>query len=316
MTRNRLATTTLILVSAAAALVAQAPATPTPIMTEKSSGTGPLNRLSFRAIGPATPSGRVDDLAVLESDPTTFYVAMATSGIYKTTNGGTTFTNVFDNETTSSVGAVAIAQTDANLVWAGTGEGNNRQSSSWGEGVFKSTDGGRTWKNMGCASTQNLESDRRPVDFSVVYVAALGICGRPAASAASSRPPTAASPGTAAVRGRRHRRDRVGDGSVRTQGRCTPRRISVAAQQWGINGGGPGSAIRSRATPARRGRGSRAEFRPAPRADRPRRLPRTERALRAHRARERGRRVPVGRRRGELEENEQRGPAPMYFSHD
>ena len=135
---------TLALSLATAVLVAQAPPPPTPIMTEKSAGTGPLDRLSFRSIGPATPSGRVDDFAVLESDPTTFYVAMATSGIYKTTNGGTTFSNVFDNESTSSVGAVAIAPTDANLVWAGTGEGNNRQSSSWGEGVFKSTDGGRS----------------------------------------------------------------------------------------------------------------------------------------------------------------------------
>ncbi len=65
---------------------------------------------------------------------------MATSGVYKTTNGGTTFTPVFDNETTGSIGAIAIAPTDANLVWVGTGEGNNRQSSSWGEGVFKSTE--------------------------------------------------------------------------------------------------------------------------------------------------------------------------------
>ena len=74
----------------------QAPAPPTPVFTEKSSGIGPLDRLWFRPIGPATPSGRVDDLAVLESDPTTFYVAMATAGIYKTTNAGTTCTSVFD----------------------------------------------------------------------------------------------------------------------------------------------------------------------------------------------------------------------------
>jgi len=100
----------------------QAPAPPTPVFTEKSAGNGPLDRLWFRPIGPATPSGRVDDLAVLEGDPTTFYVAMATAGIYKTTNAGTTFTSVFDNEGTGSCGAVAIAPTDANLVWAGTGE--------------------------------------------------------------------------------------------------------------------------------------------------------------------------------------------------
>lgn len=161
--------------SSTALLVAQAPPRPTPVMTESSAGKGPLDRLSFRAIGPATPSGRVDDLAVLESDPATFYVAMATAGIYKTTNAGTTFTNVFDNEGSSSVGDVAIAPTDANLVWAGTGENNNRQSSSWGDGVYKSTDGGRNWKNMGLrASKQIARIIVDPVDFNIVYVAALG----------------------------------------------------------------------------------------------------------------------------------------------
>ena len=107
--------------------------------------------------GPSAP----DDLAVLESDPTTFYVAMATSGIYKTTNAGTTFTNVFDDEGTGSVGDVAIAPTDANLVWVGTGENNNRQSASWGDGVYKSTDGGRTWKNMGLRQQADRAHHRR-----------------------------------------------------------------------------------------------------------------------------------------------------------
>ena len=155
--------------------LAQAPPTPTPAFTDNSMGKGPLDRLDFRAIGPATPSGRIDDFAVLESDPATFYVATATAGIYKTVNGGTTFTPVFDNEGTGSVGDVAIAPTDPNLVWAGTGEDNNRQSSSWGDGVYKSTDGGRTWKNMGLkASKQIARIIVDPMDFDVVYVAALG----------------------------------------------------------------------------------------------------------------------------------------------
>ena len=95
---------------------AQAPPPQTPVFTAQSAGNGPLDRLYFRSIGPATPSGRVDDLAVLESDPSTFYVAMATAGVYKTTNAGTTFTPVFDNEGTGSIGAIAIGATDANLV--------------------------------------------------------------------------------------------------------------------------------------------------------------------------------------------------------
>ena len=112
---------------------------------------------------------------MLESDPTTFYVAMATAGVYKTTNAGTTFTPVFDNEGTGSVGAIAIAPTDANLVWVGTGEANNRQSSSWGDGVYKSTDGGRTWKNMGLRDTKQIARIIvDPVDFNVVYVASPG----------------------------------------------------------------------------------------------------------------------------------------------
>ena len=176
-----------------AAVLAQAPAPPTPIMTEKSAGTGPLDRLWFRPIGPATPSGRVDDLAVLESDPTTFYVAMATAGIYKTTNAGTTFTPVFDNEGTGSVGAIAIAPTDANLVWAGTGEGNNRQSSSWGDGIYKSTDGGRSWKNMGLRNSRQIaQGHRRPGGLQRrLRGGRSAICGAPAASAASTRPPMA-----------------------------------------------------------------------------------------------------------------------------
>ena len=157
------------------ALSAQAPPAPTPAMTEASTGTGPLDRLAFRQIGPGAPSGRIDDFAVLESDSDTFYVAAATGGIHKTTNGGVTFTPVFDHESTSSIGDIAIAPTDANLIWAGTGENNNRQSSSWGDGVFKSSDGGRSWKNMGLrASRQIARVIVDPVDFNVVYVAALG----------------------------------------------------------------------------------------------------------------------------------------------
>ena len=110
-----------------------------------SSANSPLDKLHFREIGPATPSGRIDDFAVLESNPAVFYVASATGGLWKTTNQGTTFEAQFTNETTSSIGDVAIAPNDANLVWVGTGENNNRQSSSWGDGIYKSTDGGANW---------------------------------------------------------------------------------------------------------------------------------------------------------------------------
>src|SRR5918993_1857799 len=175
MTRNRIALATLALTLSTTALIAQAPAPQTPVFTANSTGSGPFDRLFFRPIGPATPSGRVDDLAVLESDPTTFYVAMATAGVYKTTNAGTTFTTVFDNEGSSSAGAIAIAPTDPNLVWVGTGEANNRQSSSWGDGVYKSADGGRSWKNMGLRDSKAIARIIvDPINFDVVYVAATG----------------------------------------------------------------------------------------------------------------------------------------------
>src|SRR5262245_48260908 len=96
-----------------------------------------LSRLTFRSIGPATMGGRVDDFAVSARQPSTFYVGVATGGVWKTVNNGTTWESVFDTQEVSSIGAVAVAQDNPNLVWVGTGESNNRQSSSWGAGVFK-----------------------------------------------------------------------------------------------------------------------------------------------------------------------------------
>jgi len=137
---------------------------------------GPFDRLRFRSIGPATMSGRVDDLAVLERDPRVYYIATATGGLWKTENNGVTLTPVFDSASTLvSIGDVAIAQDDPNLVWVGTGENNNRQSSSWGDGVYKSADGGKTWKNMGLRDSKQIAGVIvDPVDHDVVYVAALG----------------------------------------------------------------------------------------------------------------------------------------------
>ncbi len=134
--------------------------------------TSPFAGLRFREIGPASPAGRIDDFAVLENNPAVFYVATATGGLWKTVNQGTTFNTVFDNETTSSIGDVAIAPTDANLVWVGTGENNNRQSSSWGDGVYKSVDGGKSWNNMGLRDSKHIARIIvDPVDSDVVYVA-------------------------------------------------------------------------------------------------------------------------------------------------
>jgi photosystem II stability/assembly factor-like uncharacterized protein len=173
MFATRIATRTFTLLITFSLLLVWSPSGFT--QEDKSASSSPFNGLRFREIGPASPAGRIDDFAVLESNPAIFYVATATGGLWKTVNQGTTFDTVFDNEATSSIGDVAIAPSDANLVWVGTGENNNRQSSSWGEGVYKSVDGGKSWKNMGLRDSKHIARIIvDPVDSDVVYVAALG----------------------------------------------------------------------------------------------------------------------------------------------
>ena len=156
----------LLFAACPAGLAAQAVAAPPPDL---------LNRLTFRSIGPATMGGRVDDVAVYDARPRVFYVGAATGGVWRTSNDGTTWTPVFDHEDVASVGAVAVAQDDSDLVWVGTGEDNNRQSSSWGDGVYKSADGGRSWQKMGLAESRHIgRIVIDPQDHDVVYVAATG----------------------------------------------------------------------------------------------------------------------------------------------
>ena len=134
-----------------------------------------LDGLTFRNIGPANMSGRFVDIAVVESDPYVYYAASATGGVYKTENNGVTFEPVFEKEATHSVGDIAVHQKEPNVVWVGTGERANRQSSSWGDGVYKSTDGGETWTNVGLRDTKHIgRIVLHPDDTDVVYVAAMG----------------------------------------------------------------------------------------------------------------------------------------------
>jgi photosystem II stability/assembly factor-like uncharacterized protein len=131
--------------------------------------------ITRRDVGPVFMSGRISDLAVYEDDPAIFYAASASGGLLKTINGGTTWENVFDSQTTVSIGDIAINPTDPNVIWVGTGEANNRQSSSWGDGVYKSTDGGKTWKNMGLRDSHHIgRIIVDPQDTDIVYVAAVG----------------------------------------------------------------------------------------------------------------------------------------------
>lgn len=134
-----------------------------------------LANLKARSVGPVNMGGRITGLAVYEKEPRIFYVAAASGGIFKTENGGLTFKPQFQNENSASIGAVAVSQSDPNIVWVGTGEATSRNSVAWGDGVYKSTDGGKTWTNMGLKETMHIgKVVIDPKNPDIVYVAALG----------------------------------------------------------------------------------------------------------------------------------------------
>lgn len=134
-----------------------------------------VKSLQFREIGPTTMGGRVDDFAVVESNPNIMYAGTASGGVFKTVNGGNTWVPVFDDQPVSTIGDVTVSQSEPDTVWVGTGESNNRQSSSWGNGVYKSLDGGKTWENMGLKDSHHIGRILiHPTNPNVVYVAAAG----------------------------------------------------------------------------------------------------------------------------------------------
>ena len=143
-----------------------------------SAGSGlPASALSgfrFRSIGPAFTSGRVVDVAV-HPNKRTWYVAAASGGVWKTENAGTTWTPIFDGQGSYSIGAVTLDPRNPDVVWVGTGENNAQRSVSFGDGVYKSEDGGRTWKRMGLTQSEHIgKIVIDPRDSKVVYVAAQG----------------------------------------------------------------------------------------------------------------------------------------------
>jgi photosystem II stability/assembly factor-like uncharacterized protein len=134
-----------------------------------------LKGLKARAIGPAVMGGRVSDLAVDPRQPTTFYVALATGGLWKTANNGVTFEPVFDAQPVQSLGAVSVAPSDSDVVWVGSGEGNDRNSSGWGDGVYVSTNGGGSWQNVGLTNSRAIRHIVvHPTNAQVAWVAAAG----------------------------------------------------------------------------------------------------------------------------------------------
>jgi photosystem II stability/assembly factor-like uncharacterized protein len=157
-------------------LLAQAPQQQAPPPPPINQSDDPLLRnFQWRAIGPANMGGRIDDIAVDESNPSTYYIGLAGGGLWKTTNNGTTWTPIFDEYVISSIGDIALAPSNPNIIYVGTGEPNNRQSSTFGGGMYKSTDGGKKFEFIGLKETQSIARVVvHPKDPNIVYVAAIG----------------------------------------------------------------------------------------------------------------------------------------------
>jgi photosystem II stability/assembly factor-like uncharacterized protein len=134
-----------------------------------------FNNFRLRAIGPAIMSGRVKVVAVHPEDKQTWYIGVSSGGVWKTTNSGTTFTPVFQNEGSYSIGSVVIDEKNPNVIWVGTGEANNQRSVGWGDGIYRSDDAGRSWRNVGLKDSQHIgRIVIDPRDSKVVYAAAYG----------------------------------------------------------------------------------------------------------------------------------------------
>jgi hypothetical protein len=155
---------------------AQAPVPPPPPRTAINLPADPLLRgFRWRSIGPAGQGGRIDDFTVDEKNPSTYYIGFAVSGVWKTTNYGTTFEPIFDTYGVSSIGDLSLAPSDSNILYVGTGEANNRQTSSPGNGLWKSTDAGAHFTNIGLTDSQSIARIVvHPKDPNTVWVAVAG----------------------------------------------------------------------------------------------------------------------------------------------
>jgi len=137
--------------------------------------SGNVSALKFRNVGPALTAGRIADIAVNPNNTKEYYLAVASGGIWKTTNAGVTYKPIFDNQGSYSTGCVTIDPNNNNIVWVGSGENNNQRSVAYGDGVYKSEDGGNTWKNMGLKKSEHIHKIIvDPNNSNIVYVAANG----------------------------------------------------------------------------------------------------------------------------------------------
>lgn len=207
-------------------------------------GPETLDNLRFRPIGPAVTGGRIHDVEALPDDPSTIYAATATGGLWKTTNKGTTWDPIFDDQPVSTFGDVSVASSNSDVVWAGTGEQNNRQSTSWGNGVYRSVDAGSTWTHLGLEETRHIGRVKvHPEDPDVAYVAALGNLWAPSRERGVYKTTDGGTTWTKVLFVNKY------TGAVDlAMDPENPDVLYAAAYQrlrrtWGFNGGGPGSGI-------------------------------------------------------------------------
>ena len=138
---------------------------------EKTSFSG----LKFRSVGPALTSGRISDFAMHPDNPKHYYVAVSSGGVWKTVNNGNTYKPIFDSQGSYSIGCVTLDPTNPSIVWVGTGENNNQRSVAYGDGIYKSEDAGKSWKNMGLKNSEHIGNIVvHPEDGNTVFVAAIG----------------------------------------------------------------------------------------------------------------------------------------------
>src|SRR5204863_2053289 len=134
-----------------------------------------FKNLKARSIGPAVMGGRVSDIAIDPHNPFIFYVGLGHGGVFKTNDNGVSFEPIFDKQPMLSIGALAVAPSDSDVIWVGTGEANDRNSSDWGDGIYRSTDSGETWQNVGLKESRTIArivvDPKKP---EIAYVAALG----------------------------------------------------------------------------------------------------------------------------------------------
>ncbi len=157
-------------------LLAQKKAKTTPAAPDYGAFTSStLSGLAFRSIGPAVTSGRIADFAVNPNNHSEYYVAAAAGGVWKTTDHGVTLTPIFDGQGSYSIGCITLDPSNASVVWVGTGENNNQRSVSYGDGVYMSPDGGKSWQHKGLKTSEHIANIIvHPQDPATVYVAAYG----------------------------------------------------------------------------------------------------------------------------------------------